>query len=56
MAPIGKKEPPPKTVDEYLASVPEGARAALESLRRAIKAAAPMAEESIFYFSSFMPS
>jgi len=36
-------------VDEYLVSVAEGARAALESLRRAIKAAAPMAEESISY-------
>jgi uncharacterized protein YdhG (YjbR/CyaY superfamily) len=48
------KEKPPMakisvTVDEYLASVPEDARAALEDLRKKIKAAAPRATESISY-------
>lgn len=36
-------------VDGYLAAVPEEARAALEKLRRIIKAAAPNAVESISY-------
>ena len=40
---------PPKNVDDYLASVPEEARAALEKLRQTIKAAAPMASEVISY-------
>ena len=40
---------PPKTIDEYLTSVPEPARAALERLRAAIRAAAPKAEETIGY-------
>ncbi len=39
----------PKTVDEYLAKVPADMRAALERLRRTIKAAAPGAEEVISY-------
>lgn len=39
----------PKTVDEYLAPLAADQRAALESLRRAIKAAAPTAEECISY-------
>jgi len=40
----------PKTVDEYLAAVSdEGQRAALEKLRRTIRAAAPEAEECISY-------
>ena len=38
-----------KNVDEYLATVPKEARAALEKLRRTIKAAAPMATETISY-------
>ena len=39
----------PDTIDEYLAAVPDDTRAALEKLRRAIKAAAPRAEECISY-------
>lgn len=39
----------PKTIDEYLAGVSEDKRAALQMLRRAIKAAAPRAEECISY-------
>ena len=38
-----------KDVDEYLARVPEKERAVLEALRRTIRAAAPMAEETISY-------
>ena len=40
---------PPKNVDDYLASVPEEARAALEQLRETIQAAAPEATETISY-------
>jgi len=43
------KSAPAKTVDEYLAGVPKEARAALEKLRKTIKAAAPMASEGISY-------
>ena len=39
----------PKTIDEYLAALSEGNRAALEKLRKSIKAAAPKAEECINY-------
>jgi uncharacterized protein YdhG (YjbR/CyaY superfamily) len=39
----------PQTVDEYLATLSEEKRAALEKLRRAIKSAAPEAEECISY-------
>jgi len=39
----------PATVDEYLAPLSAEKRAALEKLRRAIKAAAPNAEECIAY-------
>ena len=39
----------PETIDEYLAGVSDDQRAALEKLRRAIKAAAPKAEECISY-------
>jgi uncharacterized protein YdhG (YjbR/CyaY superfamily) len=39
----------PKTIDEYLASLSNEKRAPLEKLRRAIKSAAPKAEESISY-------
>src|SRR6266513_3929081 len=39
----------PKTHDDYLARVSADKRAALQKLRRAIKAAAPKAEECISY-------
>jgi uncharacterized protein YdhG (YjbR/CyaY superfamily) len=39
----------PQTVDEYLESVSNERRAALEKLRSAIKSAAPEAEECISY-------
>ena len=39
----------PKTFDEYLAAVSAGQRAALEKLRKIIRAAAPKAEEGISY-------
>ena len=39
----------PTSVDDYLAAVPEGPRAALEKLRKTIKAAAPEATETISY-------
>ena len=38
-----------KTVDEYLAALPEDRRGPMDSLRRAIRAAAPEAEETIAY-------
>ncbi len=38
-----------KTVDEYLARVSDDKRVALQKLRKAIKAAAPRAEECISY-------
>lgn len=51
--PAVKKAPattaPAKTVDEYLEAAPKEKRAALTKLRRAIKAAAPKATESISY-------
>jgi len=37
----------PKTIDEYLAALSDDKRAALEKLRKAIRAAAPKAEECI---------
>ena len=39
----------PLTVDAYLADLSDDKRAALEKVRRAIKAAAPKAEECISY-------
>jgi uncharacterized protein YdhG (YjbR/CyaY superfamily) len=39
----------PRSIDEYLASLSTKQRAALEKLRKAIKAAAPAAEECISY-------
>ena len=39
----------PASVEEYLAALPEESRAALETLRRTIKAAAPEATETISY-------
>lgn len=37
------------TVDEYMAQLPDDRRAAMEGLRRTIRAAAPQAEEAISY-------
>lgn len=39
----------PQTIDEYLAPLSSDKRAALQSLRKAIKSAAPNAEECISY-------
>src|SRR5262249_29395241 len=39
----------PKTIDEYLAAVSADKRAALETLRQAIRSAAPKAQEYIGY-------
>jgi len=39
----------PKDIDEYLAQVPQEARAALEKLRQTIRTAAPKAVEAISY-------
>jgi uncharacterized protein YdhG (YjbR/CyaY superfamily) len=39
----------PTSVDDYLAALPEAPRAALEKLRKTIKAAAPQATETISY-------
>jgi uncharacterized protein YdhG (YjbR/CyaY superfamily) len=39
----------PKTIDEFLAAISAEKRAALEKLRKAIRAAAPKAEECINY-------
>jgi uncharacterized protein YdhG (YjbR/CyaY superfamily) len=39
----------PTTVDEYMATLPDDRRAALEELRRAIKSGAPGATETIAY-------
>jgi uncharacterized protein YdhG (YjbR/CyaY superfamily) len=41
--------PDPTTVDEYLATLPDERRAAVEELRKAINAAAPDATETIAY-------
>ena len=45
----GRRGVPTPGVDTYLSSVPKGLRTVLENLRRAIKAAAPQAEEVISY-------
>jgi len=39
----------PKTIDQYLATLSDDKRAALQRLRKTIKAAAPKAEECISY-------
>jgi len=44
-----RKARKPETIDEYLAPLSEDKRAALEKLRKAIRAAAPKAEECISY-------
>ena len=41
--------PSAKTVDDYLAALPEKERAVLQELRRVIRSAAPKAEEVISY-------
>jgi uncharacterized protein YdhG (YjbR/CyaY superfamily) len=41
--------PAPTTVDEYLAGLPADRRAVVESMRSAIRAAAPAATETIAY-------
>jgi uncharacterized protein YdhG (YjbR/CyaY superfamily) len=46
---ISKPARKPKTMDEYLARVSAGKRAALQKLRKDIRAAAPKAEECISY-------
>ncbi|MBC8030211.1 MAG: DUF1801 domain-containing protein [Pyrinomonadaceae bacterium] len=45
----GAKEGGPATVDDYMAALPEHARVTLEKIRKAIKAAAPKANEVISY-------
>jgi uncharacterized protein YdhG (YjbR/CyaY superfamily) len=42
-------KPTPTTIDEYLANVDADKRAALERLRKIIKATAPAAQEAITY-------
>lgn len=42
-------EPEAQSHDEYLAELPEDQRAALEALRRTVRAAAPEAEECMSY-------
>jgi len=44
-----KPEPRARTIDEYLAPLSADQRAALQKLRKAIRAAAPKAEECISY-------
>jgi len=46
---LPKSATKPKTFDGYLESLSEDQRAALEKLRKAIRAAAPKAEECISY-------
>src|SRR5258705_12257241 len=43
------KDKPPQTINEYLAPLSKEKRGALGKLRKAIKAAAPKAEECISY-------
>ncbi len=43
------RKKPPKTIGEYLAPLSSGKRAALQKLRKDVKAAAPGAEECISY-------
>jgi uncharacterized protein YdhG (YjbR/CyaY superfamily) len=45
----GKRKTTVQTIDDYLGSLTADKRAALSKLRRAIKAAAPKAEECISY-------
>lgn len=46
----GKRKARPKTVDEYVAAIPEPARSTLEKMRRTIRSAVPRpATETISY-------
>lgn len=45
----GKPGAVPKTVDDYLAALPEESRATLEKIRKTIKTVAPKATEVISY-------
>jgi len=45
----GKPSATPQTVDDYLAALPQDARATLEKIRKTIKAVAPKATEVISY-------
>ena len=45
----GKPKTNAKNIDEYVAGLPDDKRAALEKLRKTIRAAAPRAEECISY-------
>ena len=47
--PRSKSKAKPRNIDEYLATLSNDKRAALERLRRIIRAAAPRAEECISY-------
>ncbi len=47
--PVQPPSDKPETIDEYLAALPDAQRAALEKLRRIIRAAAAKAEECISY-------
>jgi uncharacterized protein YdhG (YjbR/CyaY superfamily) len=49
LKPGAKKTASVQTVDDYLAALPEEARATLEKIRKAIKTAAPKATEVISY-------
>ena len=49
LASMMMKTKPPKTIDEYLSTVSDEHRVALERLRKQIHAAAPKAEERISY-------
>ena len=49
MASRSRKRSKPATIDEYLAALSNDKRAALERLRRIIRAAVPKAEEGISY-------
>ena len=49
MSPKSKTKVKPKTVDEYLAALSDEKRAALEKVRKTIRAAVPRAEECISY-------
>ena len=42
-------QPPPKTIDEYIACFPPEVREKLETIRATIRKAAPKAEEAISY-------
>lgn len=44
-----KNAPAASSIDEYLAAVPDAERAALEKIRRVVRAAAPEAAETISY-------